>query len=87
MILPSTAVGPDGITYIVWQDARFSSGRYDGIALSHSADPGLTWSTPVQMNGDTSVPAFTPTLAVSPAGTIAVTYYDLRNAHSRRRSC
>ena len=82
VILFTTAVGPDGVIYVAWQDARFSSGSYDGIALSRSADHGLTWSTPVQINGDTSVPAFTPTLAVSPAGTIAVTYYDLRNAHS-----
>ena len=81
VLLFTTAVGPDGIIYVAWQDARFSSGSYDGIALSHSADHGLTWSTPVQVNGDPSVPAFTPTLAVSPSGTIAVTYYDLRNAH------
>jgi hypothetical protein len=81
VLLFTTAVGPDGVIYVAWQDARFSSGSYDGIALSHSADHGLTWSTPVQVNGDTSVPAFTPALAVSPSGTIAVTYYDLRNAH------
>jgi len=79
-LLFTTAVGPDGVIYLAWQDARFSGGNYDGIALSRSADHGLTWSTPVQVNGDTSVPAFTPTLAVSPSGSIAVTYYDLRNA-------
>ena len=80
VLLFTTAVGPDGVIYVAWQDARFSGGSYDGIAFSHSADHGLTWSTPVQINADTSVPAFTPTLAVSPSGTIAVTYYDLRNA-------
>jgi hypothetical protein len=81
VLLFTTAVGPTGTIYVAWQDARFSSGDHDGIALSSSSDNGATWSTPVEVNGDTAVQAFTPTLDVSVAGVIGVSYYDLRNAH------
>ncbi len=79
-LLFTAAVGPKGTIYVAWQDARFSSGAHDGIALAYSTDDGATWSTPVEINADTGVQAFTPTLNVSPAGVIAVTYYDLRNS-------
>jgi hypothetical protein len=79
-LLFSAAVGPKGAIYVAWQDARFSSGAHDGIAFAYSADDGATWSKPLEINGDTSVQAFTPTLNVSATGVIAVTYYDLRNA-------
>jgi hypothetical protein len=81
VLLFTVALGPTGIIYVAWQDARFSSGDHDGIALSFSSDNGATWSTPVEVNGDTAVQAFTPTLNVSVAGVIGVSYYDLRNAH------
>ena len=47
--------------------------------MTHSADGGLTWSVPVQVNADPNVPAFTPTIHVRADGVIGVTYYDLRN--------
>jgi len=72
-------VAPDGVIYVAWQDSRFASGAHDGIALSHSSDGGATWSAPIEVNGDTSVQAFTPAVHVAASGTIAVTYYDLRN--------
>ena len=81
VLLFTTAVGPTGIIYVAWQDARFSDGDHDGIALSYSSDNGATWTAPVEVNGDTAVQAFTPTLNVSTAGVIGITYYDLRNAH------
>ncbi len=81
VLLFSVAVGPTGTIYVVWQDARFSSGDHDGVALSASSDKGATWSAPVEVNGDTAVQAFDPTVNVSAAGVVAVTYYDLRNAH------
>lgn len=77
----TAAVGPTGTIYVAWQDARFSSGAHDGIAFSYSTDDGATWTTPVQVNAATYAAAFTPTVTVSAAGVIAVTYYDLRNAH------
>ena len=77
--LVSVSVGPGGIVYVAWQDSRFSGGQHDGIAMTHSADGGLTWSVPVQVNADPNVPAFTPTIHVRADGVIGVTYYDLRN--------
>jgi hypothetical protein len=68
-----------GKVYVVWQDSSFSKGNHDGIALSSSADGGQTWSTPVQVNADPKVQAFTPTVNVRADGVIAVTYFDLRN--------
>ena len=77
--LVSVSVGPGGIVYVAWQDSRFSGGQHDGIAMTHSADGGLTWSVPVQVNADPNVPAFTPTIHVRADGVIGVTYYDLRS--------
>ncbi len=73
------AAGPAGNLYVVWQDARFSNGKLDGIALSQSSDGGLTWSTPVEVNAVPSVQAFTPSVTVLSNGTLAVTYYDFRH--------
>lgn len=78
-LLFSTTVSAAGIIYVTWQDARFSSGDHDGIALAWSMDDGLTWSAPLQVNADASAAAFTPTVAVNAAGAVAVSYYDLRN--------
>ena len=80
--LVSASVGPGGIIYVAWQDSRFSGGQHDGIAMTHSADGGLTWSVPVQVNADHNVQAFTPTIHLRADGVIGVTYYDLRNATS-----
>jgi hypothetical protein len=77
-ILPQMAVGPDGTLSIVWQDARFTQVR-DAIAYSRSIDGGVTWSTPVRVNADPSVVAFTPQVHVRADGVVAVTYYDLRS--------
>jgi hypothetical protein len=80
--LASMSVGPGGVIYVVWQDSRFSSGQHDGIAMAQSSDGGLNWSTPVEVNADHNVQAFTPTIHVRADGVIGVTYYDLRNAAS-----
>lgn len=75
----SVSAGPGGIVYVAWQDARFSGGAHDGIAMTHSSDGGTTWAAPIEVNADTGVQAFTPTVHVGASGAIAVTYYDLRN--------
>jgi Neuraminidase (sialidase) len=78
-IIPDVAVDrQSGALYIVWQDARFSSGHHDGIAFSKSTDSGRTWSAPVQINQVPSVAAFTATVHVADDGTIGVSYYDFR---------
>jgi hypothetical protein len=77
--LGQIAVAPNGHLWIAWQDARFSGGERDGIALSRSTDGGQTWSPPVQVNSAPSAQAFTPSVHVTANGTIGVTYYDLRS--------
>ena len=85
-IIPEVAVDPNsGQLYIVWQDASFSGGQYDSVALSTSTDGGFTWSQPVKVNKTpTNVStgnqqAFTPSVDVADDGTVSVTYYDFRN--------
>ncbi|MHB8404400.1 MAG: sialidase family protein [Gammaproteobacteria bacterium] len=77
--LPQVAAGPGGKLVLVWQDARFSNGQHDGIALTQSLDDGQTWSAPVEINSVPSVEAFTPSVAVLADGTIGVSYFDFRN--------
>jgi hypothetical protein len=77
--LPQVAVAPNGHLWVAWQDARFSGGAHDGIALARSSDGGQTWSAPLQVNSAPSAQAFTPSVHVTANGTIGVTYYDLRS--------
>jgi hypothetical protein len=79
-VIPSIAAGSAGDTvYALWEDARFSNGARDGIAVSHSLDAGLHWTAPVQVNLAHGAQAFTRAATVSPTGKLGVTYYDLRN--------
>jgi len=77
-ILPQMAVGPEGTLHVVWQDARFTGSR-DSIAYARSTDGGFTWSTPVRVNSNTQVAAFTPQVHVRADGMIGVSFYDLRS--------
>ncbi|HET7921415.1 MAG TPA: sialidase family protein [Gammaproteobacteria bacterium] len=77
-IIGQITAGPGGELVTVWQDARFSNGKHDGIAFSRSSDGGLTWSAPAEINGDPDVAAFTPSVRVLADGTIGVSYYDFR---------
>jgi hypothetical protein len=77
--VPAVAVDSSGMIYVAWQDARFSDGQRDAIAISRSTDGGITWSTPVRVNADAATTAFSPTVRVRGDGVIGVTYYDFRN--------
>jgi hypothetical protein len=77
--LPHIAADPSGGLVVVWQDARFSNGAHDGIALSRSVDGGLHWSSPVEINSAAGIEAFTPSVAVLGDGTIGVSFFDFRN--------
>jgi hypothetical protein len=80
--LGSIAVGPHGELAAVWQDKRFSTSAFDGIAFSRSLDAGLTWSAPVGINAVPSVAAFEPTVAYRSDGTVGVSYYDFRGGQA-----
>ena len=77
--LGAIAAGADNDLFVVWQDARFSGGVHDDIALTRSADGGITWSAPARINRDPTVAAFEPSVAVRSDGTIGVTYFDFRS--------
>ncbi len=77
-IIPALAVAPDGTLWLAWQDARFSGGQRDAIAVVRSVDGGLTWSAPQPANRDLNVAAFTPTLYVRGDGLLGLLHYDLR---------
>ena len=77
--LGQIAVAPNGHLFVIWQDARFSNGARDGIALARSIDGGVTWSAPTQINSAPGAQAFTPNVHVRANGTIGVTYYDFRS--------
>jgi hypothetical protein len=82
--LPAMAIDRrKGILYVVWQDARFSDGRYDSIALSRSSDDGKHWSTPVRVDPGARR-AFTPAIAINSRGVIGVTYYTLETKRLKR---
>lgn len=77
--LPAAAVDPKtGELYVVWEDSRFSGGRFDEVALSRSKNGGRTWSKPIQVNKETGLPAVTPAVAVNANGVVGVSYFDFR---------
>jgi hypothetical protein len=79
-IIPDIAVDREsGALTVVWQDARFSALKRDGILFSQSTDGGLSWSAPAQINKVPRVQAFTATTNVEEEGAIGVTYYDFRH--------
>ena len=77
--LGQISAGAKGQLYVVWQDARFSGGLRDAIALSRSEDGGLTWSAPVRVNADATVQGLIPTVNARADGTIGVSYFDMRS--------
>jgi hypothetical protein len=85
-ILPTVATGPGGQLWTAWQDARFSNGARDAIAVSRSSDGGRSWSAPVAVNREPGVAAFTPTLHVRADGLVALMHYDLRSNTTDRSS-
>ena len=83
---PAVAVDPaSGRVYVAWQDARFSHGQADAIALAWSAENGTRWTPPAKVNATpTNIPvgnqqAFAPNLAVATDGTVGVSYFDFRH--------
>jgi hypothetical protein len=81
IIIPDIEADPArDVVYVAWEDSRFTPGAHNAIVLSRSLDGGRTWSPPALVNGDASAHAFTPALAVSADGRLALSYYDLRGS-------
>jgi hypothetical protein len=78
-VIPQIAAGPGGMLWAAWQDARFSGGLRDAIAVSRSSDGGRTWSEPLAVNREPAVAAFIPTLQVRADGVVGLMHYDLRS--------
>ena len=77
--LPSVAIDPaTGQLYLAYEGTDFTAGAYNQIQLTSSTDGGRHWTSPTRINGAPTSPAFTPSIAVTTAGTVAVTYYDIR---------
>ncbi|MGE5186659.1 MAG: sialidase family protein [Acidobacteriota bacterium] len=75
--LPQLAVDPDsGALYVAWQDSGFDN-MHSAIAVARSLDGGVTWSQPIQANGDPDAFAFTPAIAAGNGG-VGLFYYDTR---------
>ncbi|MBD0371619.1 MAG: exo-alpha-sialidase [Pyrinomonadaceae bacterium] len=75
-------VGPSGTLYLVYADPV--SGRGFDVLFTKSTNGGVTWSTPISLNDDTtSSDQFQPTLSVESNGTggdkVTVTFYDRRD--------
>src|SRR6266699_4465280 len=80
--LPEVAIDTTtGQLYVVWEDARFTGGAANEVAISTSARGGAHWSAPKRVNTNTpnNRPGFTPSVSVNSAGTVGVTFYDFRS--------
>lgn len=84
-ILATAAIdSKTGRLYVAWMDGRFTGGVAQ-VALSRSDDGGRTWSAPQRVSdGPGDAPSYTPALAVSGDGRVAVSYYTLRNDPTRQ---
>jgi hypothetical protein len=77
------ATGPNNTAYAVWTDDSLTPG-IESILYSQSSDGGLTWSQPFAVNKTPrNIPAldqqaFTPTVTVTSAGVVGISYYDFR---------
>jgi hypothetical protein len=76
----SVAIDPGtGRLYLAWQGAALSSGLYDESLLVTSADGGRSWTSPTVVSARYGGPAFLPTITVSSAGQVGLTWYDFRH--------
>jgi hypothetical protein len=66
----------NGTVYLVWEDggATYTAGN---SLVSVSTNGGKTWGTPVEVDGSSRV-SFTPMVAVTPGGTVGVSFSSFR---------
>ena len=82
--LQEVSIDGSGNLYAVWESStnwnknlNQAAGTFDNeVLFTRSSDGGATWSAPKAIVGPSTLPIFTPTIAINAAGKIAVTYYD-----------
>jgi virginiamycin B lyase len=73
------AVGPNGVVQYVYA-AHGTAPDESDIFYVRSTDNGVTWSTPLRLNTDSSGKAqWMPSLRVTPTGFVEASWYDRRN--------
>ena len=88
--LQEVAIDGSGKLYVVWESStnwnkniNQAAGTFDNeVLLTSSSNGGASWSAPKAIVGPSTLPIFTPTIAVNATGKIAVTYYDSHNLSS-----
>jgi hypothetical protein len=88
--LQEVAIDGSGNLYAVWESStnheknvNQAVGTFDNeVLFTSSSDHGATWSAPKAIAGPSTLPIFTPTIAVNSNGKIAVTYYDSHDLSS-----
>jgi len=73
-----------GQLYVVWESStnfdknlNQAVGTFDNeVLFTSSSNGGASWSTPTAIVGPSTLPLFTPTVAVDSKGNVAVTYFD-----------
>ena len=74
--------GPGGVVHYAFTEHGAGSDPGD-VYYTRSSDDGLTWSTPLKMNTDTTTNGnWQPSLAVTTGGAVLVSWYDARGAAS-----
>ncbi len=77
--MPFPAIDPrTGELYLAYEGTDFTGGAHNQIQLVHSLDGGRSWSAPSRVNAVPTVPAFTPSIAITERGDVGITYYDVR---------
>jgi hypothetical protein len=80
--IPTVAVDGSGKLYAAWQDSSaFKRGSTQGriwddeIVATSSSDGGATWTAPAVASVFTGSPTYTPNIAATASGRLALTYY------------
>ena len=80
------AVGPNGVVHYAYAGHSTSTSNDNGdIFYVRSADNGMTWSAPLQLNTDPDglyKTQWMPSVSVNSAGKVTVSWYDRRSATS-----